>query len=57
MNSIEQHFSEARQYELYTGDRSERNIYLYQKLGYRILRTERLTDKTTLVFLEKDGRM
>jgi len=57
MNSMEQHFSEARRYELYTGDRSGRNIYLYRKLGYHIFRTERLTDKTTLVFLEKDGQM
>jgi ribosomal protein S18 acetylase RimI-like enzyme len=55
MNRIEQHFSEARRYELFTGERSARNLYLYQKLGYRIFRTARLTDKATAVFLEKAG--
>jgi ribosomal protein S18 acetylase RimI-like enzyme len=55
MNRIEQHFSEARRYELFTGERSTRNLYLYQKLGYRIFRTARLTEKATAVFLEKAG--
>jgi ribosomal protein S18 acetylase RimI-like enzyme len=55
MNRIEQHFSEARRYELFTGERSARNLYLYQKLGYRIFRTARLTEKATAVFLEKAG--
>ena len=53
MNRIEQHFSEAQRYELFTGERSERNLYLYRKLGYRICRRERLTDKTAIVFLER----
>ena len=57
MNRIELHFREARRYELFTGERSERNLYLYNKLGYRIFRTERLTDKTTVVFLEKAGQV
>jgi ribosomal protein S18 acetylase RimI-like enzyme len=55
MNRIEQHFSKARRYELFTGERSARNLYLYQKLGYRIFRSARLTDKATAVFLEKAG--
>ncbi|MBN1812176.1 MAG: hypothetical protein JXA14_10100 [Anaerolineae bacterium] len=36
-----------------SGDRSERNLYLYTKCGYGVFRTERLTDKTTIVFFEK----
>lgn len=56
MRTIEDHFAEAWRYELFTGDRSQRNLYLYGKLGYRILRAERLSDKTTIVFMEKTGR-
>jgi ribosomal protein S18 acetylase RimI-like enzyme len=54
MNSIEQHFAAlANRYELFTGERSERNLYLYQKLGYRIIPAKGLKDETRLVFLEK----
>jgi ribosomal protein S18 acetylase RimI-like enzyme len=52
MNAIEGHF-QVRRYELFTGRRSERNIHLYQKLGYRIIRAERHTDKVELVYMEK----
>jgi len=55
MNKIEQHMSKAKRFELFTGERSVRNLYLYHKLGYRILRSERLTGKTTIVFMEKPG--
>ena len=53
MAEIERHFGQAQRYELFTGQKSERNLYLYQKLGYRIFRTEQLTDKVRLVYLEK----
>ena len=53
MNEIEEHFHRARRYELFTGEKSERNRYLYQKLGYRIVRTERLTERVAIVYLEK----
>ena len=53
MNEMEQHFHQARRYELFTGERSERNLHLYQKLGYRAFRTERLTDRVAIVYLEK----
>lgn len=56
MRSIEHHFSEVHRYELFTGDRSERNLYLYRKLGYKIYRKERLTDVMILVYLEKAGQ-
>jgi GNAT superfamily N-acetyltransferase len=55
MHEIERHFAQARRYEIFTGQKSERNIYLYQKLGYHIFRTQRLTDKVTLVYMEKDN--
>lgn len=56
MNAIEQHFAQAQRYELFTGDRSKRNLHLYHKLGYRIFRQEKLNTKTTIVFLEKIGQ-
>jgi GNAT superfamily N-acetyltransferase len=46
-------FPDAQRYELFTGHRSARNLYLYQKLGYRPVRSERVSEKLTMVFLEK----
>jgi GNAT superfamily N-acetyltransferase len=43
----------AERYEIFTGSLSERNLYLYEKLGYRRFRTEPMSDKVTVVFMEK----
>ncbi len=53
MSEIEKVFDTCKRFELFTGDKSERNLYLYQKLGYRIFKTAKITDQTTIVFLEK----
>jgi ribosomal protein S18 acetylase RimI-like enzyme len=53
---IEEAFGQAERFELFTGDRSEKNLYLYRKLGYEVFRSKELTDKVTLVFLEKRRR-
>jgi ribosomal protein S18 acetylase RimI-like enzyme len=53
MQALEQHFASAERYELFTGDKSERNLYLYKKLGYKLIRTEKASDRVTHVFLEK----
>jgi GNAT superfamily N-acetyltransferase len=53
MIEIEAALGQARRFELFTGHRSERNLYLYQKLGYRPFRRQRFTDSLTLVYLEK----
>ena len=53
MGEIEALHDQADRYELFTGHRSERNLYLYRKLGYSEFRRERITDALTLVFLEK----
>ncbi len=52
MQRIEEYVPALR-YELFTGTQSKRNLYLYEKLGYREFRTERQTDKVQIVFLEK----
>lgn len=53
MDEIENLFNKAKRFELFTGHKSEPNIYLYQKLGYRIFRTEKITENLELVYLEK----
>jgi len=53
MNEIEDVFKECRRFELITGYKSYKNIELYEKLGYKIFKTEKLTEKLNLVYLEK----
>lgn len=53
IHEVEQLFNAAKRYELFTGDRSEGNIRLYRRLGDQIYRREPVTDKLTLVFMEK----
>ena len=53
MSSIESYFKDAKRYELFTGHRSERNLYLYQKLGYSRYKIEPVHKNLELVFLEK----
>jgi ribosomal protein S18 acetylase RimI-like enzyme len=53
MYEIEKIFSTCQRFELFTGARSERNLYLYKKLGYKIFKTAKITDQTTIVYLEK----
>ena len=56
MHEIENRFDQAERYELFTGYRSERNLHLYRKLGYEPFRSQKITDKVTLTFLEKHTR-
>jgi ribosomal protein S18 acetylase RimI-like enzyme len=53
MSAIEAEFPDAKRHELFTGIRSEGNIRLYESLGYKIFRTERLSPQVELVFMEK----
>jgi ribosomal protein S18 acetylase RimI-like enzyme len=53
MSEIEGAFGQAERFELFTGHKSERNLYLYRKLGYRPFRQEKVSDALTLIFLEK----
>ncbi len=54
MNEIEKSFNTCKRFELFTGDKSERNLYLYQRLGYKIFKTSKITDQTNIVCLEKN---
>ncbi|MFT3830515.1 MAG: GNAT family N-acetyltransferase [Opitutaceae bacterium] len=53
MRELEATLPEARRFELFTGERSARNLHLYAKLGYQAFRTTALSPRVTLVFLEK----
>jgi ribosomal protein S18 acetylase RimI-like enzyme len=53
MQAIEAEFPRVKRYTLGTGHRSESNLRLYQKLGYKPCGSERLSDKVTIVHLEK----
>ena len=53
MGEIERIFSQTKKFELFTGTESKRNLYLYQKLGYKPFKTEMITENTGVVFLEK----
>jgi ribosomal protein S18 acetylase RimI-like enzyme len=53
MNEIEEIFNQCQKWELITGHLSKKNIKLYEKLGYDIVRKEKLTSDLNLVYLEK----
>lgn len=56
MLEIEKHFKNARKFELFTGMQSEKNLYLYKKLGYAEFKTVKLSDKVNLVYLCKKNK-
>jgi quercetin dioxygenase-like cupin family protein/GNAT superfamily N-acetyltransferase len=53
MLELEAVLPQAKRFELFTGENSARNLHLYAKLGYIAFRTEPLSPKVMLVFLEK----
>ncbi len=53
LNMVETCFPAASRFELFTGHKSESNIRLYERAGYRAVRQERLNEKVTLVVMEK----
>ena len=56
MKEIEARFTSAERYELFTGERSEKNLYLYARLGYLPFRVAPHTERVTVVYLEKVPR-
>lgn len=53
LKKLEFRLSNCKKYELFTGYKSERNIYLYKKLGYNEFKRAFINENLTLVFLEK----
>jgi len=53
LQSIERSCNSVTKFELFTGSKSENNICLYQRAGYRITRTQPLSPTVSITFLEK----
>jgi ribosomal protein S18 acetylase RimI-like enzyme len=53
MHEVEARFPVARRFELFTGTLSVRNLRLYERLGYVAFKEQVVSDKVTLVYLEK----
>lgn len=53
MRAIENKFNGASRYELFTGDKSEKNLALYGMLGYREFARKPQGTNVTLICLEK----
>ena len=53
-SAMETYFPQARRCELFTGHLSARNLYLYEKLDYHKFKSEKVSDKLTKIFLEKE---
>ncbi|THB73438.1 MAG: GNAT family N-acetyltransferase [Desulfobacteraceae bacterium] len=53
MHEIMACFGQTHRFELFTGVKSEKNIRLYQKLGFDIYRHQTVSETLELVFMEK----
>jgi ribosomal protein S18 acetylase RimI-like enzyme len=54
MHEIEGLFkNQVNRYELFTGDKSLKNIKFYETLGYKIYKSEILINNVTIVYMEK----
>jgi ribosomal protein S18 acetylase RimI-like enzyme len=53
MNQIELCFVRAQRFELFTGQKSEHNISFYERLGYRIFKSQEINKNLSFAFMEK----
>lgn len=53
MHAIEAQFPQVKKYTLGTGHKSEDNLRLYQKLGFKPCGSEPLSDNVTIIQMEK----
>ena len=56
MNELEKRFSYVKKFELFTGEKSVKNIEFYKKLGYMITRKGYYMDEIHKVFMEKENQ-
>jgi ribosomal protein S18 acetylase RimI-like enzyme len=57
LQAAEGTFPTAERFELFTGERSAKNLHIYGKAGYRGFRSRVVSPKLTLVYLEKINRL
>jgi RimJ/RimL family protein N-acetyltransferase len=53
MEQIQSFFGQAQRFELFTGHKSDRNIRLYERLGYKTFKSEEMNKTLSFVFMEK----
>jgi ribosomal protein S18 acetylase RimI-like enzyme len=53
MESFELCFAQVQRFELFTGNKSDRNIHLYERLGYKIFKNTEINKNLSFVFMEK----
>jgi ech hydrogenase subunit C len=53
ISEMERHLAGVKRFEVFTGHRSERNLYLYGKLGYKPFRREPFSKTVEWVYMEK----
>lgn len=56
MQEIENEYKDiVKRYELFTGKRDPRNQYLYNQLGYKAFKSEKLNNEISFVYMEKSA--
>jgi len=55
MIEIETIFNQAQRFEIFTGFKDKKNLYLYKKLGYNQFKSEQINKNLIMVFLEKSS--
>ena len=53
MAQIESYFGQAQRFELFTGHKSDRNIRFYERLGYKIFKSQEIDQHLSFVFMQK----
>jgi N-acetylglutamate synthase-like GNAT family acetyltransferase len=53
MVAIEQNYKDISRFELFTGNKDEKNLYFYQKLGYKPFKQVEVNKEISMVYLEK----
>ena len=53
LDSIEFTFPMCKRFELFTGNKSLKNLHLYNKLGYNEFSRKVINDNMTMIYLEK----
>jgi ribosomal protein S18 acetylase RimI-like enzyme len=53
LDSIELVFKDCNRFELFTGNKSQKNLYMYQKLGYKEFKQQKINENMTMIYLEK----
>lgn len=55
MNEVETYFNGCLKFQLFTGDKSLRNLHLYTKLGYKEFKSEEINANLKIIYLEKEA--